>query len=93
MNPYIQEPPSQKPPDVNVVVVTGDKNELNGMPVKTAENGLVNGGGSKNDTVGISHENTNKDIKKEEKNEGTIATNKPETSSFFDFTNFLIKKV
>jgi hypothetical protein len=87
--PMIKTEEPYKPPDVNVVVVTGDKNELNGMPLKNSDdksNGSQDSGGNfvlKKNVVGTDSEGAKEKEKESEKKSG----------GFFDFTNFLVKKV
>ena len=87
--PFMKTEEPYKPPDVNVVVVTGDKNELNGMPVKTTDekSGSFHDSGNFVLKKGVG---TDSDMAKENEKE---PEKKTASSSIFDFTNFLVKKV
>jgi hypothetical protein len=85
VNPY-------KQPDVNVVVVTGDKNELNGMPVSSGSSNSsqspIQGGSSVSSTVSQS-------VSQEaDKTENIPATADKKGGGVLDFLTggFLIKK-
>ena len=84
VNPY-------KPPDVNVVVVTGDKNELNGMPAGTnSSQSPIQGGSNASSTI-----NQSVSQPEPEKKDNTPApAPKKEDGGVLDFLTggFLIKK-
>jgi len=88
MQSSFQEPP--KPPDVNVVVVTGDKNELNGMPLKNTNAASGENQGSEPKDIVI--KKSSEDDKKSGGSGGSGESGG--SSSIFDFGNFFkIKKV
>ena len=85
MQPQYQEP--QKPPDVNVVVVTGDKNELNGIPLKNTNVASVENQGSEPKDIVIK-----KSVEDDKKSGGGGESGS--SSSIFDLGSyFKIKKV
>ena len=88
-------PSEMKPPDVNVVVVTGDKNEINGLSTNNKDNASEN-----------NHDNSSQEKKEKEKEKkgGDNATRGDNTirndnsilgdNSILDFTkSFFIKKM
>lgn len=82
VNPY-------KPPDVNVVVVTGDKNELNGMPTGTnSSQSPIQGGSNASSTINQSVSHSEPDKKE------TPASAQKKEAGMLDFLTggFLIKK-
>jgi hypothetical protein len=91
-------PSEMKPPDVNVVVVTGDKNEINGLTSNNKANTSDNKQNHDNDNDHISQD------KKEKEKKGGDNTNRNDNTSrnnsfldnnpIIDFTkSFFIKKM